>query len=440
MTNTLSNKAVDLEIIGGRKLSGNVSVKTSKNAAVGLLCASLLNRGTTTLLDMPKIEEVHRIIEALESIGVGVSWNGSNVVINPPEKISVENINIEVATKTRAALMLVGPLVHILKEFRLPYAGGCKLGRRSILPHQYALEKLGVKVSTDGGFYRISAKQLKSNYVVLYESGDTVTENILMAAACLDGKTTIKFASANYQVQDLCFFLEKLGIRVDGIGTTTLTVWGKSGEIRRNVEYHISEDPIEAMLFLSIAIVTNSEITIKRAPIEFLELELLTLEKMGFKYELSKRYKALNGETDLVDIKTKKSQLHAPEEKIHARPFPGLNIDNLPFFVPIAGAAKGETLIHDWVYEGRSVYYTELEKLGLDIKLADPHRVYIKGPTKWRSADIMCPPALRPAAIILIGMLAARGVSRLRNIYSIARGYENLAERLSELGAKVRVL
>ena len=161
---------------------------------------------------------------------------------------------------------------------------------------------------------------------------------------------------------------------------------------------------------------------------------------MGFKFKLSKKYKARNGATNLVDITTSPSKLHALEEKIYARPFPGLNSDNLPFFVPIATRTEGQTLIHDWMYEDRAIYYLDLNKLGADIILADPHRVYINGPTKLTGEEIVCPPALRPAAIILIAMLAASGKSVLRNIYSINRGYEDLANRLNKLGAKIKIL
>lgn len=141
-----------------------------------------------------------------------------------------------------------------------------------------------------------------------------------------------------------------------------------------------------------------------------------------------------------MDIKTFPSRLKALEEKIEARPFPGLNIDNLPFFVPIATQAKGETLIHDWVYENRAIYYTELTKLGADIKLADPHRVFITGVTPLKAAEVVAPPALRPAAIILIAMLAAKGTSTLRNVYTINRGYEDICARLNQLGAKIKII
>ncbi len=435
----VSTGAINVEIIGGTKLSGEIVVKTSKNGAMGLLAASLLNRGTTRLQNVPRIEEVHRMIEVFESMGVSVNWIGNDLEIRPPKTIAIEKVDMAAAERTRSIVMLIGPLIHHFKSFELPQAGGCKLGSRTVKPHMYALEKLGVNVVAADKSYKISHKGLKATEIVLYESGDTVTENAIIAAAGIPGTTTIKYASANYMGQEVCFFLKKLGVKIEGIGTTTITVHGKA-DIREDVSYPVSEDPIEAMFFLAVAAVTKSAITIKRCPIDFLELELLRLEKMGFKYTITKQYKALNGETNLVDIKTAPSDLVALEEKIESRPYPGLNIDNLPFFAVIATQAAGTTFIHDWVYEKRAIHYKELDKLGAETLLADPHRIYITGPTKLRAAEVICPPALRPAAIILIAMLAAPGCSVLRNIYSINRGYEDIVKRLNSIGAKIRII
>ena len=271
---------------------------------------------------------------------------------------------------------------------------------------------------------------------MLTERGDSVTENALMAAALHPGTTVIRNASSNYMVQDLCFYLQKLGVEIEGVGTTTLRITGKSS-IDVDVDYAPSEDPIEAMSLLAAAIVTESSITIQRVPIEFLEMELAILEEMGFQYSRSEEYVARNGETRLVDITTRPSQLHAPLDKIHPMPFPGLNIDNLPFFAVIAAVAEGQTLLHDWVYENRAIYLTELTKLGASVKLLDPHRVMIEGPTHWSGTEIVCPPALRPAVVILLAMLASKGTSVLRSTYVIHRGYEDLAERLNQLGANI---
>ncbi len=430
---------VNLTIEGGHSLSGTVTTNTSKNGAVGLLCAALLNRGTTILHHVPRIEEVHRLVEVLESIGVSVDWQGETMRITRPDALSLSQLDEDAARKTRAVIMYIGPLLHEYANFRIPQSGGCNLGERTVRPHFYALEKLGAQITTEEQYFHITRDELVADQeIILYESGDTVTENVIMAAATIPGTTTIKYASANYQVQELCFFLEQCGVRFEGIGTTTLTVHGVS-QINTTVEYTLAEDPIDAMFFIAAAIVTDSELTIMRSPIEFLELELLKLEKMGLRYTKSEPYLAHNGRTKLVDLTIYPSALTALEEKIYGRPYPGLNLDNLPFFAVIAARATGQTLIHDWAYDGRAIHYTELEKLGAEVLLADPHRIFITGPTNFHAADLVCPPALRPAALLLIAMLAARGTSTLRNIYTIKRGYQNIAERLVAIGAHITV-
>lgn len=433
------------QINGGQELHGEITVNTSKNAAVALLCASLLNRGKTTLCHLARIEEVFRIIEVLESIGVKCRWKNRqrDLEIISPDELKLQNLNIEAARKTRSIIMFLGPLLHRFKEFRLPYAGGCSLGVRTIEPHLRALEAFGLQVDAvkNSGFYEVKVANHpdQDRRIVLIERGDTVTENAIMAAALCPGRTTIVGASPNYMVQDVCFFLQALGVVIDGIGTTTLTITGKS-TIDEDIEYCPSEDPIEAMSFLSAAIVTQSEIKISRAPIEFLEIELEILKNMNAKIERSKEYLSKNGRTRLVDLTVKKSDLVAPADKIHPMPFPGLNIDNLPFFSIIAASARGRTLIHDWVFENRAVYVTELTKLNASVELLDAHRVYVEGPTNWRAAELVAPPALRPAVVVLIAMLAAPGTSILRNTYSISRGYQDFAARLRHLGADISPL
>ncbi|HET8708707.1 MAG TPA: UDP-N-acetylglucosamine 1-carboxyvinyltransferase [Candidatus Saccharimonadales bacterium] len=438
----VNNGAVNLKIEGGHELHGNIRLKTSKNAAVGLLCASLLNKGVTRFTAFPRIEEVYRIIEVLESIGVQVKWlPGNDLEIRRPATLKLDKLDAAAARKTRSVLMMMGPLMHDYRSFKIPYAGGCKLGSRTVAPHLYALEEFGVGIVATTGYYHVNVAKKPAGRVTLYEAGDTVTENALFAAAGTPEETIIEFATANYMVQDVCFFLQKLGVKIEGIGTTTLRVRGLEN-IKKNVTYAPAEDPIEAMFFTAAAVTTNSEITIERVPINFMSLELLKLKKMGLEYSTTERYKAQNGETDLVDLTIHKhdGKLRASAEKLHSTPYPGINADNLPYFVPIACVAHGRTLIHDWMYENRAIYYTEMTKVGATVELADPHRLYVDGPTKFRAADVVCPPALRPASLLLIGMLAANGTSMLRNIYTIQRGYEDLAERLNSLGAQIVVM
>jgi UDP-N-acetylglucosamine 1-carboxyvinyltransferase len=434
------NNSIDFQITGGKKLSGSITTNFSKNGSVGLLCASLLNKGKTTLHGIARIEEVYRVIEILESIGVEVKWTDKNsVVINPPKKLNMKGMNVESAIRTRSIVMLMGPLIHLFPNFSIPHASGCKLGKRTVSAHTYALEELGVKIKTKVDSYDVSYAKLKPADIVMYEAGDTACENILTAASKIKGKTNISFASANYMVQEICFFLETLGVKIEGIGSSTLVVHGVP-DINMDVEYTNSEDPIESMMFISAAIATDSNLTITRCPIDFLTLELYKLKKMGLKYKILKNYVSYNGRTKLADIEILPSKLIAPEDKIHANPYPGINMDNLPFFVPICIKAKGNTLIHDWVYENRAIYFTELNRLGANVNLIDPHRVLVIGGTDMKPAQVVCPPALRPSMVILIAMLSAPGTSVLRNVYMINRGYEEIAERLNSIGADIKIL
>src|SRR3954465_8544437 len=339
-----------LRVAGGHQLHGSVTVKSSKNAAVALLCASLLNRGRTTLRNVARIVEVDRILDVLTSIGVSATWDaaGRDLTLVVPEQLDLSSIDADAARRTRSIIMFLGPLLHRADTFELPYAGGCNLGTRTVEPHMSALRPFGLEVKAPDGSYHATVNRViePERPIVLTERGDTVTENALMAAARHDGTTTIRNASPNYMVQDLCLYLEKLGVGIDGFGTTTLVVTGRS-VLDADVDYPLSEDPVEAMSLLTAGIVTNSELTVCRAPIEFLEIELAVLAEMGLRYQLSPEYLADNGHTRLADITISPSELRAPLDKIHPMPFPGLNIDNLPFFAVIAASAQGPTLIHD---------------------------------------------------------------------------------------------
>ena len=432
--------AMNFRIQGNTKLSGEIEVRSSKNAAVALLCASLLNRGTTTLRGIARIEEVDRISEVLASIGVELTWtgDGNDLVIRRPERLMPETIDQRAAKRTRSILMFLGPLMHEFDSFELPYAGGCDLGARTVHPHMSGLSKLGLSVvATDGQYHATVSKDgADKHFVTLIERGDTVTENIIMAAAGTPGTTTIRNASGNYMVQDLCFYLQLLGVKIEGIGTTTLRITGVEN-INVDVEYDISEDPIEAMSLLTAGIVTQSEMTVRRCPVQFLDVELAVLDEMGQQLELSKEYLSRNGKTRLVDITLFPSELKAPMDKIHPMPFPGLNIDNLPFFAVICATATGQSMIYDWVYDNRAVHLQKLADLGANVQVMDAHRLLIIGPTKWRGRTVQTPPALRPAVCLLLAALAAKGTTHLLDVYVINRGYEDLPQRLNKLGADI---
>ena len=429
----------NLLIHGGRKLHGTIKTNSAKNSAVAILCATVMIKGRTTLRDVPRIEEVNRIIELLSSLGLKFSWTGDHEleIINPG-RLNPDRIDREAFLKTRSALLLMGALSAKLKKFSLPKSGGCRLGARTVSPYSLALAYLGVAVKTTEDAYHISYSKKKAAEFTMYETSDTGTENTIMAAVLTPGVTTINFASSNYMVQDLVAFLNKAGAKISWEGIS-LKITGVT-ELHPVHAYPLMPDPIESMAFLSLAITTRSPLTITHCPIDFLLLEIEKLKVMGQKFKISRPYLSEGGHFRLVNITVIPSRLKALPDKIHPQTYPGLNIDNLPLFVPILTQAEGSTLVHDWIYENRAIYYTELTRLGANMMLHDPHRVTVTGPTELKPNEIVCPPALRPSLNILICMLAAKGESILRNSYSIDRGYENLYERLNALGAKITVL
>ena len=422
-------------------MSGVIENQSAKNSAVAILCAAIMVRGKVTLTDVPDIEEVHRIIELLKSIGVRIKALGERKVeMDSSGELSLASIDKEATEKTRASLLLWGALAARVDSYLMPKSGGCRLGERTVRPHWYALEKFGVKVQSKKCDYAVrNSHPLKAANLVMYESGDTTTENAIMAAALAEGTTTIKMASANYMVQDLCYFLQKAGAKIKGIGSTTLIIEGVK-QLKSVKEYPVMPDPIVAMTYLSAAIVTGSKLTVKNCPLDFLDLELCKLEIMGQKFKVVSERKSRNGKFRVADIKVTPSKLTALPDKIYGRPFPGLNIDNLPLFVPILTQAKGRTMVHDWAYENRAVGYADLQKLGARVTLLDPHRAMVEGPTRFTPNELEAPPALRLAVVNLICMLAAQGQSILRNTYAIDRGYENLYETLNGAGANIEVV
>lgn len=433
---TVSEGVTHFRVQGGKQLSGVAKAHTAQNSAIAALFASLLNQEQTILRSIPAIEEIQKLITIFEAIGITIERNGETVTVRPPKTLKLSNLNEEHISNTRSAILLLGILPHYARTFSLPLVSHYQRKGRSLLPHLYVLEQFGMTVTQTPEELIIDSRHCRPGTILLSEASDLATENAVLLAASLPGTSTIKFASANYQVQDLCVLLRHMGVSIEGIGTSQLTITG-SKAINKPISYTPSEDPIEAMTMIAAGTVTQSHITIQRSPIEFLELELMKLKHMNLNFSITNRTTALNGHTQLADITIKPSTLTASPEPIHPMPYPGINIDNLPLFVPIATQAQGKTLIHDWVHTNRAIHFLELNKLGASITYADQHRIFVEGRTPLRGADIICPPDLRPSSFLLIAMLAADGVSTLRNVYTINRGFEEAVLNLNSLGASI---
>jgi UDP-N-acetylglucosamine 1-carboxyvinyltransferase len=436
------------KIHGGHQLSGAVTTNGSKNSALAIISASLLTFEPILLTNVPRISDVNDMVSMLRSIGFQATWIDDNSLsLQRPLILDVNSLDIQAAQRTRAVVLLVAGLAIDHADFTIPFPGGCNLGDRSLEPHIDALEQLGLEVShqSNGLWVRRAGEGDSETTITLLESGDTVTENAILAAVALNrGIVRICNASCNYMVQDLCSFLQQTpGVRIEGLGSPQLTVSRCESDTPGPIAYPILEDPIEAFFFIAAAVVTRSCLRVLRVPITFVSLELRLLQKMGLKVLAGPRYASASGVAMLCDLEilADLQPLNAMELKIHPNIYPfGVNVDNLPAFGPIAAVSEGQTLLHDWMYEQRAPYFALLRDFGVRVELPDKHRAYFHGPAELRASNCRLPPALRPASVVLLAALAAPGISYLSDVNVVSRGYEDLVGRLRSIQARVDVL
>ncbi|KAF2726331.1 EPT/RTPC-like protein [Polychaeton citri CBS 116435] len=433
-----------LEINGGHQLLGKVKLTGSKNGTLAVLCACTLTQAQVTLIGAPYITDVINLVIVLQSIGVSAVWKSENVLqIQRPAILNLAGLDVRKASQTRAVILLAACFAYEKNDFSLPLPGGCRLGLRSIEPHVDALQQLGLQVKFEDGGLRVRRCGRSASTVTLMESGDTVTENALLAAIVThQGPVRIENASCNYMVQDLCLFLQSLGATIGGVGTSSLTITSPTSSTMGTVSHSLLEDPIEAFFFVALAAVTKSTLQINRVPTGFISLELRCLVKMGLSIESSASYLAANDFHELYDLKVSAVNLAllALDGKVHPNVFPyGVNVDNLPALASVAATSHGTTRFHDWMYESRVSCFSLFKNFGVHVDITDAHRAQVTGCQKLRAGDCDLPSALRPASMILLIALAAPGVSRLQEFEVLYRGYDRLLPRLEQLGAKVSI-
>lgn len=412
------------EIKGGKKLKGSIDVRGSKNAATPILAATLLTPQECVISNLPLIEDVFRMIEILESLGVEIKWLGKRVISVRAKNIHPAKMDIHAVKKMRSSILLFGALAARFDKFKIPCPGGCVIGARPMDTHFDALNKLGVKVSQKGGFFFVEAKKRKANKIVLKEFSVTGTENALLLAASLPGKTQIKIAAAEPHVQDLIKMLAAMGAKITGGGTHTLEITGRKK--LKGAEHEIIPDFNEAATFLIMGVATGSPIVIKSAREEHLDLVLEKLREFGADFKIQ-------GEKIKV-IPAKKLKAVV---KVDTRIYPGIPTDVQSPFGVLATQAKGRTLIHDSLYEGRLNYIEEIKKMGAQAEILNVHQAVIEGPTQLKGQEIISFD-LRAGASLIIAALLAKGKTIVHDAYQVDRGYEKIEERLQKLGAEIK--
>ncbi|OGD86881.1 UDP-N-acetylglucosamine 1-carboxyvinyltransferase [Candidatus Curtissbacteria bacterium RIFCSPHIGHO2_01_FULL_41_11] len=410
------------EITGGKTLSGKIKVAGNKNSVLPIMAACLLTEETCTLENVPVISDVHVMAKLLEIVGAKTTQNSSRLTITC-QKITTEEFPSQLTEKLRAAVLLLAPMLARTGHVKMGYPGGDVIGRRPLETHTQVLESLGAKVEQENDFYIAEAKSLKGADIFLQEASVTATENAILAGVTAEGTTTIKRAASEPHIIDLCHFLIKMGAKISGTGSNYLKIEGVKH--LSGTSHNIRTDHIEVGTFAILAGVTGSKLEINPIIKEDLDMILLTLEKFGVNVKVE-------GETLIVNAGKLKAV-----EKVVTDVWPGFPTDLMAPTIVLATQAEGMTLLHDWMYESRMFFVDKLLSMGAKVEIADPHRVLVYGPTKLHGQRLDTPD-IRAGIALVIAALAAKGASQIERAELIERGYENIVERLSQLGAKIK--
>lgn len=414
-------------------MEGVIDVRGSKNAATPIIAATTLTPNPCILDNVPLIDDVMKMIEIIRGMGGVIEFIDKRKIRVVTENIDPQRLDFEMVQKMRSSILLVGPLLARFGKVSIPHPGGCVIGSRGLETHINAFVKMGAKVEIEGvknngsgklNVYHFSIdKKLKGREIVLDEFSVTATENILMASSLVEGKTVIKTAATEPHVQDLSIFLRKMGVDIKGDGTNEIEVIGRKD--LKEAEHFITYDYIEAGTFILMALATKGNITVVNVPVGQLELFLTRLKSFGAKLNIKK---------DSVVVSPSKN-IVIP--KIQTMPHPGIPTDLQAPFGALATQTKGLTLIHDPLYEGRLKYLEELNKMGAEIVICDPHRAIINGPTELHGT-VLDPLDLRAGAALIIAGLIADGITIIRDISQADRGYEEIDKRLKDVGANIK--
>lgn len=411
------------KIEGGVPLKGTIRIAGSKNAALPIICATLLTAQKVVLENVPEIIDVEVLLEILKEIGAKVEKLGPGKISLQTPKILDTKIDPAKATKLRASILCLGPLLGRHKKVIMPHPGGCFIGKRPIDTHLLALEKLAIKIVPADDSYICTTEGLVGAEIFLNEVSVTATENVVMAAVLAKGKTIIKNAACEPHVIDLTNFLRKLGAKISGAGTHTIEIEGV-GSLSGTDGYCIHNDEVEAGTFLIAAAATGGEITLTDINPEYLDAVIEKLRQMGVDIKVTANKISVKRTGDLQAI------------KIQTNTYPGLPTDLQAPLTVLATQGRGQCLIHDWLYERRFGYLEDLIRMGAKIDVIDAHRILVHGPTKLHG-EIIDSLDIRAGIALVIAALAAQGKSEINQTEIISRGYQNLAKRLQGLGARI---
>ncbi len=421
---------MNIEVEGGQILSGEITPSGSKNSAVCLIPASILFDKPVTLQNVPGISDVDRLVKIMTKLGSKINWDKtSDEMTIDNSKLRFEGLDREDLGNMKGTSLLWGPMLARFKsvDFKdLP--GGCTLGIRPLDVHYEAFKSLGVKVKEDSNCASMNAKDAKSGLIWLTEMSPTATENVIMFATSLNGITKIIGAASEPQVQDLCHFLVNSGVKISGVGSSVLEIEGI--EYLEPSKHKLLSDHYEIATFLALGAITGGEIRVNNAIPELFNYINFIFRRFGVNVEYDKGTAVINRDTII--------RVESDPLIVKAQPWPGLPVDLLPIFIPLALAKeKNQVVFHNWMYESGLFWTSELSKLGGNVIMADPHRVIITGGNKLSGAKLEAPYIIRAVVAMVMSAMIAEGKSEILNADALYRGHPHFAENLRKLGAQI---
>jgi len=415
--------AQKFKINGGLKLQGSVAISGSKNAALPIIAAAILSSEPCILHNIPDIGDIHTFLNILKSLGINTIFKNNILTIHNNSQISKE-IPEEYVCKLRASILLLAPLLHRNKKVKISYPGGCVLGKRPVDAHLLGFEKLGATIIEDQGAIHLKSQKLTGNTIVLSELSVTATENIIMTACIATGISQIKLAAIEPHVQDMCHFLNKMGAKIKGIGTHFLEIEGV--EKLHGITYTITSDYLEAGTFAIASAITKGNVMINNIKTNHLDSLWLKLKAIGVNMELTEESAHIKSpQKEYQAIKTLKTGI-----------YPDFPTDLQAPLAVLLSQSVGVSKIFETLFEGRLSYLFELEKLGANIEILNPHQAIIIGPTKLKG-NMISSCDIRAGAAMVIAALVAEGETEIANINYIDRGYESFEQKLTSLGANI---
>ncbi len=414
---------VTYRVRGGIPLVGDVVVGGSKNAALPLLAASVLAQGETVLRNVPRLRDTLAMLRILDFLGAETSFEEGTVRIRA-DKIRSQPIPAEYVSSLRGSIVLVGPLLARFGVVEMAYPGGCVLGKRPVQAHVHAFEQMGAEdMSTDDTLHLQGT--LQPSHVILPEFSVTATENIVLAASLLPGTTRIDLAAAEPHVQEVERMAVKMGAKIEGIGTHTVTVHGQ--KTLAAVEFDVTSDYLESGVLVLAALVTRGKLRIHNVDREHLLSFLDALRRFGavWKYDQGEQTLFIDGELSSLQAMSVRTNI-----------FPGFPTDlQAPMGVAMT-QAKGVSRMFERLYEGRMAYLYELEKMGAHVEILNAHQALIIGPTPLKGR-VVASNDIRAGAAMVLAALCAEGETTITDVRYIERGYDRLDEKLRGLGAKI---